>query len=134
MYNGIYKNNGIKSFAAMWRDSEIIILNEVSHTEQYKYITYMWNLKKGYKCICFDAILSNHPTLSFPNCVHNLFSVSVSLLLPQKEDHQNYVSRFYMYVLIDNICLSDLTSLSIIGSKFIHFIRTDSNVPLFIAE
>ena len=45
MYNGIYKNNGIKSFAAMWRDSEIIILNEVSHTEQYKYITYMWNLK-----------------------------------------------------------------------------------------
>ena len=62
MYNGIYKNNEIKSFAATWRDLEIIILNEVSHTEKYKYITYMWNLKKGYNCICFNAILSNHPT------------------------------------------------------------------------
>ena len=110
-YNGICKNNEIKSFAATWRDLEIIILNEVSHTEKYKYITYIWNLKKGYKCICFNAILSNHPILSFPNCVPNLFSMSVSLLLPQKEDHQCYLSRFYIYVLIYNICLSELLHL-----------------------
>ena len=32
------------------------------------------------------------------------------------------------------LSLSDLTSLCIIGSRFIHFIRIDSNVFLFIAN
>ena len=35
-------------FAAIWMDLEIVILSEVSHSEIYD-ITYMWNLKKGYK-------------------------------------------------------------------------------------
>ena len=30
-------------------DLQIIILSEVSQTEEDKYITYMWNLKKKYK-------------------------------------------------------------------------------------
>ena len=39
------------AFAARWMDLEIVILSEVSQTEKEKYhdITYMWNLKKGYK-------------------------------------------------------------------------------------
>ena len=54
IYNGIllsHKNNEIMSFAATWMDFEIIILNEVSQTEkEISYdITYMWNLKEGYK-------------------------------------------------------------------------------------
>ena len=37
-------------FAATWRNLEIIIIfhEEVSE-RQTSYITYMWNLKKGYK-------------------------------------------------------------------------------------
>ena len=33
-----HKKNAIMSFAAMWMDIEIIILNEVSQTEQIKYM------------------------------------------------------------------------------------------------
>ena len=34
-------------FAATWMDLDIVILSEVSQTENDKYnITYMWNLKK----------------------------------------------------------------------------------------
>ena len=34
------------SFAVTWMDLEIVILNEVSQTEKYKYhMTYMLNLK-----------------------------------------------------------------------------------------
>ena len=40
------EKNEIMPFAATWMDLEIIILNEVSHTEKDKYLTtYMWNLK-----------------------------------------------------------------------------------------
>ena len=38
------KKKEIMPFAAMWMDLEIIMLSEVS-------ITYMWNLKRGYKWI-----------------------------------------------------------------------------------
>ena len=34
--------------------------------------------------VCFNAALSIHATLSFPHCVHNLFAMPVSLLLPCK--------------------------------------------------
>jgi len=37
------------SFAATWMDLEIIIASEVSERQTSYYITYMWNLKKGYK-------------------------------------------------------------------------------------
>ena len=38
-------------YAATWMDLEIVILSEVSQREKGKYmiITYMWDLKKGYK-------------------------------------------------------------------------------------
>ena len=47
-----------------------------------------------------------------------------------------FLNYIYIYALIYSICLSlsDLTSLSIIGSRFIHLIGTDANVFLFIAE
>ena len=43
--------------------------------------------------------------------------------------HRYHLSKFHIYVLICciGVSLSDLTSLCIIGSSFIHFIRTDSN-------
>ena len=49
-YNSAIKKNEIMPFAATWIDSEVIILSEVSQTEKDEYITYMWNLKKWYKC------------------------------------------------------------------------------------
>ena len=39
--------NEMMPFAATWMGLEIIILSEVSWTEKYKYIIYMWNLKKS---------------------------------------------------------------------------------------
>ena len=44
------KKNKIMPFSAIWRDLETIILSEISLTGKGKHdITYMWNLKKGYK-------------------------------------------------------------------------------------
>ena len=59
--------------------------------------------------------------------------MSVSPLLPCMLDRWCHLSKFHIYVLIYCIylSLSDLTSLYIIGSRFIHLIRTDSNVFLF---
>ena len=40
LYNGIlisHEKEKIMSFAATWMDLEIVILNEVSQTEKYKY-------------------------------------------------------------------------------------------------
>ena len=36
-------------FAAIWMDLEIIVLREVSERQTSYDITYMWNLKIGYK-------------------------------------------------------------------------------------
>ena len=44
------KKNEIMPFAATWMDLEIVILSEVNRTKTKSHdITYMWNLKKGYK-------------------------------------------------------------------------------------
>ena len=48
---------------------------------------------------CFNAILSNHPTLTFSHRVR-LFSTSVSLLLSRIEVHRYHLSKFHIYVLI----------------------------------
>ena len=60
----------------------------------------------------------------------NLFSVSVSALPPCNSFHQYHLSRFHIYVLVYIICFSLSDLLCIIGSKFIHLVRTDSNVFL----
>ena len=65
----------------------------------------------------------------------SLFSMSASPLLLCELIHQYHPSRFHIYALIYDIwfSLSDI-SFWIIDSRFIQFVRTDSNVFLFIAE
>ena len=76
--------------------------------------------------------LSIWPALSFPCCVPSLFSMSAYLFLTCKYVH--HFSRLHRYVLIYDICFSLwLTSLCITGSRFIHLMRTDSNLFLFTA-
>ena len=84
----------------------------------------------------FNAILPNHPTLSLSHRVQKtVLYVSVSfalshtgLLLPSLQIPYICVSILYW-------CFSFwLTSLCIIGSSFIHLIRTDSNVFFLMAE
>ena len=57
------------------------------------------------QCTCFIGALSVLPTLSFPSWVHKS-ALSVSVLLPCKQIHQYHFSRFHIYVLIHDICLS----------------------------
>ena len=81
--------------------------------------------------ICFHATFSIHHTLSIPTVSSSLFSMSASSLLPHKYVHQCDLSGLYTYALICNICLSLSDLLCAISSKFIHLIRTDSNVLLW---
>ena len=72
---------------------------------------------------------------SSPTVSKSLFFISVSPLLPCKQDHQYHFSRFHIYTLVYDICFSLwLISLCIIGSRFTHLIRNDSNAFLFTAE
>ena len=49
-YYPAIKKNEIMPFAATWMDLEIVILSEVSQRQRQIYdITYVWNLKTGYK-------------------------------------------------------------------------------------
>ena len=74
---------------------------------------------------------SSPPPLSI-----SLFSMSLSPLLLCKQVHQYHPSRFHIYVFIYDILFFFfwLTSLCIIGSRFLYLMRTDSNVFLFMAE
>ena len=50
-YYSAVRKNEILLFAATWMDLEVIMLIEISQTEEDKYkvlydITYMWNVKK----------------------------------------------------------------------------------------
>ena len=59
------------------------------------------------------------------------FYTSVSLLLSHIEGYHYHLSKFHIYICVSILywCFSFwLTSLRIIGSSFIHLIRTDSNV------
>ena len=89
------------------------------------YLAYIW------WGICFHATFSIHHTLSIPTVSSSLFSMSASSLLPHKYVHQHDLSRFYTYALICNICLSLSDLLCAISSRFIHLIRTNSNVLLW---
>ena len=97
--------------------------------------------KTGYSFLtwyytCFNAILPNHPTLALSHRVQKTvlyicvsFAVShTGLSLPSFWIPYICVSILYW-------CFSFwITSLCIIGSSFIHLIRTDSNVLFLMAE
>ena len=65
-----------------------------------------------------------------------LFYTSVSLLVSHIQDYHYHLSKFHIYALVYCIGVFSfwLTSLCIIGSSFIHLIRTYSNVLFLIAE
>ena len=65
-----------------------------------------------------------------------LFYTSVSLLLSHIQGYRHRLPKFHIYVLVYFIGYfsSWLTSLCIMGSSFIHLIRTDSNEFFLMAE
>jgi len=73
------------------------------------------------------------PPSPFPTKSKRLFFISVFLLLSCIQGHRYHLSKFCIYVLIYCIGVF-LSSLCIIGSRFIHLIRTDSNTFCLIAE
>ena len=76
---------------------------------------------------------SSHP-LPLPESKRP-FYISVSLLLSRIQGYCYHLSKFHICVSILYWCFSFwLTSLCIIGSSFIHLIRTDSNVFFLMAE
>ena len=85
---------------------------------------------------CFNAIPPNHPTLSLSHRVQKtVLYISVSFAV-------SHTGLWLPSFWIPYICISILywyfsfwlTSLCIIGSSFIHLIRTDSNVFFLMAE
>ena len=62
-------------------------------------------------------------------------SIHVSLLLSRIQGYRYHLSKFHVYVLVYciGVFLSGLLH-SVIGSSFIHLIRTDSNVFFLMAE
>ena len=82
-------------------------------------------------CTCFNAILPNHPTLSLSHRVQKtVLYISVSFAV-------SYTGLLLPYICVSILywCFSFwLTSPCIIGSSFIHLIRTDSNVFFLMAE
>ena len=84
---------------------------------------------------CFNAILSNHPSLTFSQSP-KVSSLHLCLFCCLAYSHCYHLSKFHIYALIYciGVFLSDLTSLCIIRSSFIHLIRTDSNAFFLMAE
>ena len=83
--------------------------------------------------MCFHATLSISPILPLPCCVHkSVLYVYISIAALQRG---SLVPSLVLIVLTSTICVNIrylffsfwLTSLCIIGSRFIHLIRTDSN-------
>ena len=103
---------------------------------------------------CFNAILPNHPTLTLSHRIQKTvlyicvsFAVShTGLSLPSfyicyletnlmNSKRMRYLTHLSICVSIVYWCFSFwLTSLCIIGSSFIHLIRTNSNVVFLMAE
>ena len=77
----------------------------------------------------FDAISQVIPPSPSPTESKRLFFKSVSLLLSHIYSHRYHLSKFHIYALVYciGVFLSGLLH-CIIGSSFIHLIRTDSKV------
>ena len=74
-------------------------------------------------------------SLPSPTESKRLCNVFVSLLLSCIQGYHYHLSKFHIYALV--YCIGVflwLTSLCIIGSSFIHLVRTDSNAFFLIAE
>ena len=80
----------------------------------------------------FSQIIPPSPS---PTESKRLFYTSVSLLLSRIQGYCYHLSKFHIYALVYRIgvFLSGLLH-SIIGTSFIHLIRTDSNVFFLMAE
>ena len=80
----------------------------------------------------FSQIIPPSPS---PTESKRLFYISVSLLLSHIQGYHYHLSKFHIYALVYciGVFLSGLLH-CIIGSSFIHFIRTDSNVFFLMAE
>ena len=80
----------------------------------------------------FSQIIPPSPS---PTESKSLSYTSVSLLLSHIQGYHYHLSKFHIYVSILYWCFSFwLNSLCIIGSSFIHLIRTDSNIFFLMAE
>ena len=77
----------------------------------------------------FSQIIPPSPS---PTESKRRFYTSVSLLLSRIQGYRYHLPKFHIYALV--YCSFWLTSLCIIGSSFIHIIRTDSNVFFLMAE
>ena len=81
----------------------------------------------------FSQIIPPSPS---PSESKRLFYTSVSLLLSLIQGYHYHLLKFHIYALLYCIGVFSfwLTSLCIIGSNFIHLIRTDSNGFFLMAE
>ena len=82
-------------------------------------------------CICFSAILSNHPTL--PSAEPRSLSLCLLCCSACRAISTLFQDALYMHQCMVFIFVL-LTSLCIIGSRFIRLVRTDSHALLFISE
>ena len=85
---------------------------------------------------CLNAILPNHLTFTLFHRVQKIvLYISVSIAVLHTGLSLSSFSIPYIWVYIMSWCFSFwLASLCIIGSSFIHLIRTDSNVFFLMAE
>ena len=94
-------------------------------------------------CFTLDSILvsmlfsQNIPPLPSPTESKSLFCTSVSLFLFCILGYRYHLLKFHIYIYVSILYWSLsfwLTSLCIMGSSFIHLIRTDSNEFFLMAE
>ena len=78
-----------------------LALGSMCHTANSNWLSILYTVM-----LCFNATVSNHPSLSFPTCVQRLCFMSASPFLLYKEDYQYHLSRFHIFALLKNSCLS----------------------------
>ena len=106
-------------------------LSSLSHTANSHW--YQLTYVSVYAFMLFSPFISPSPS-SPPALPINLFSMSLPPLLFCTQICHYHPSRFHICVNIWHLLFSFwLTSLCIIGSRFIHLIKTDSDGLLFMA-